>query len=423
VTRQAIERLLAALLLSALATIAGCGGGGDDGAPPVAGPAPETPVPAPPAPPAPPPPAAQNSAPIVVDAGPPGVRVVNLPYTSVTICAPNTSACQTIDHILVDTGSSGLRIMASVLNAGLSLPQVADTSGRAIVQCMQFADGYSWGPVKQADVRIAGMAANAIPIQIIGDPNFGAVPTACANTGPAENSVQSFGANGLIGVGHFLQDCGPVCAQIAHAGVYYICSGGACQSAAVPLAQQVVNPVGLFATDNNGVVITLPAIPAGGAPNVAGTMLFGIGTQANNGLGNARVVTLEPNTAQFTTVLGGRSLPNSFLDSGSNGLFFPSTLPTCASGSGFYCPPSTQEFAALIQGRNGVSIPVNFSVANAVALFSSGAGNLSAFPNLGGPSPFPDSFDWGLPFFFGRTVYTAIENRNTPAGTGPFVAF
>jgi hypothetical protein len=33
------------------------------------------------------------------------------------------------------------------------------------------------------------------------------------------------------------------------------------------------------------------------------------------------------------------------------------------------------------------------------------------------------SFDWGLPFFYGRTVYTAIENQSTPAGVGPYFAF
>jgi hypothetical protein len=32
-------------------------------------------------------------------------------------------------------------------------------------------------------------------------------------------------------------------------------------------------------------------------------------------------------------------------------------------------------------------------------------------------------FDWGLPFFYGRTVYTAIESQATPAGVGPYFAF
>jgi hypothetical protein len=51
-----------------------------------------------------------------------------------------------------------------------------------------------------------------------------------------------------------------------------------------------------------------------------------------------------------------------------------------------------------------------------------------AFNNLAGPmSGYPDptqaSFDWGLPFFFGRIVFSAVETRNTPSGTGPYFAF
>jgi hypothetical protein len=55
-----------------------------------------------------------------------------------------------------------------------------------------------------------------------------------------------------------------------------------------------------------------------------------------------------------------------------------------------------------------------------VALFGS---NNTAFSNLAGPSIGPTNFDWGLPFFFGRSVYTAIEGRSTSAGFGPYVAF
>jgi hypothetical protein len=41
----------------------------------------------------------------------------------------------------------------------------------------------------------------------------------------------------------------------------------------------------------------------------------------------------------------------------------------------------------------------------------------------GFPSQSVPGFDWGLPFFFGRTVYTAIEGQSTPAGVGPYFAF
>jgi hypothetical protein len=48
--------------------------------------------------------------------------------------------------------------------------------------------------------------------------------------------------------------------------------------------------------------------------------------------------------------------------------------------------------------------------------------NDSAFGNAAGPLP-GNSFDWGLPFFYGRTVFTAINGTTTPAGPGPFWAY
>ena len=52
-----------------------------------------------------------NVLPIVVDAGPTG-NYANGAFATVTVCAPGTSSCQTIDHVLVDTGSVGLRLLA-----------------------------------------------------------------------------------------------------------------------------------------------------------------------------------------------------------------------------------------------------------------------------------------------------------------------
>src|SRR5450631_2320469 len=54
---------------------------------------------------------ATNTAPIAVDGGPTvnGVSVgyPNGAYATVTVCTPGTTTCQTIDHVLVDTGSVG----------------------------------------------------------------------------------------------------------------------------------------------------------------------------------------------------------------------------------------------------------------------------------------------------------------------------
>ena len=58
-----------------------------------------------------------NTLAVTVDTGPaaaPGA--VNTLYTSVTVCAPGSAtACQTINHVQVDTGSTGFRVLASAL--------------------------------------------------------------------------------------------------------------------------------------------------------------------------------------------------------------------------------------------------------------------------------------------------------------------
>src|SRR4029077_703840 len=113
-------------------------------------------------------------------------------------------------------------------------------------------------------IHIAGEQASSVPVQIIGDPAFPNVPSSCSSSGPPENTVDAFGANGLLGVGVFLQDCGDACAQTAFPGAYYSCPAAGCQSIRVATAQQLQNPVALFPGDNNGVIIKLPAIPAAG---------------------------------------------------------------------------------------------------------------------------------------------------------------
>jgi hypothetical protein len=76
-------------------------------------------------------------------------------------------------------------------------------------------------------------------------------------------------------------------------------------------------------------------------------------------------------------------------------------------------------------GIGGTRATVTFTVANASKL----AAKAYAFANLAGPMPgFPSDvsvpgFDWGLPFYFGRSVFTAIEEKATPGGPGPFFAF
>jgi hypothetical protein len=364
---------------------------------------------------------AANAVRVTIDAG--VSNVPNMPFVSVTICAPGTSNCQTIDHMLVDTGSWGVRVFASQLPSSMSLPQQQDASGHLVAECMQFFDGYTWGSVKLADVQIAGETASSLPIQVI-DPGYASVPSDCASVGASRNTPSTLQANGILGIGVFKHDCGANCVQQALAGTYYGCSGTTCTS--IPLAEtyQVANPIPYFATDNNGSLLTLPTV-SGGAQSVSGQLVFGIGTQTNNTLGSAQVIGVSASNGTFTTVQNGTTYSRSILDSGSTGLFFQtSEMSACASpNSAYYCPVSTEQLSATIEGVNGVTSAVNFTVGNATSIAQTYAGDY-ALPLLAGPAFVASTvFDWGLPFFYGRTVYAAVEQQTTPGGTGPYVAY
>jgi hypothetical protein len=239
------------------------------------------------------------------------------------------------------------------------------------------------------------------------------VPADCANTGAP---LPDAGSNGILGVGFSVQDCGPACASSASPGMYFSCTALGCSSVAVPLATQVAHPVASLAgTDNNGLAIVLPDVAVGGSPGVTGALVLGVGTRDNNQVGTAPVYTAN-SVGNFTTTYKGQS-STAFIDSGSNGIFFAdSGIRLCASG--FYCPPAALSLSATAVGTNGASVAVPFVVENASALPDG-----TAAARLGGSVVLGRSFDWGLPFFFGRTVFVAITGRSTPAGVGPFWAF
>ena len=367
-----------------------------------------------------------NSVPLTVDSGPLGGDV-DLAFVSVTLCAPgSTTNCQTIDHIQVDTGSTGLRIEASQLT--VALPQATNSSGDPLGDCVQFADmSYAFGPVQTADIQMAGEKASKVPIQVIAASGFASAPASCATaTGPNLDTVAAFGANGLIGVGLFKQDCGQACVISAVPAFYYSCPNNICSSTTVPLASQLQNPVALFPVDNQGVLISLPNISVGGATTATGTLIFGIGTQADNVLGTAQIVTTDA-SGFVTTHYNGQPYSDSFLDSGSNGIFFlnlgPPGFPPCSDYSGFYCPTSTAQFTTTIQGVNNVQIAANFSVADLDSLGTASNFTLAAFNDAGGPGSAGLGFDYGLAFFYGRSVFTCIEGQTVGTVTGPFFAF
>lgn len=357
------------------------------------------------------PPVVSNTMQIVVDNGPAANEgAINTPFVTVTVCRPGTSTCQTVDHVLLDTGSYGLRLIAP-LDAGLGLPAVTSASGQAIGECGQFISGYTWGSIAQADVKLAGEVAANQSIQVIGDSPGGAgtAPSSCSSVGNNIGTVSALGAKGVLGVGLFKQDCGASCVSRAVTATYYACANGSCTPTTMPLAQQVSNPVAAFATDNNGLVISFPSVGTGGVSSLTGTLTFGIGTQSNNGLGTATKYVTDA-SGHVKTTYKGTTLTASFLDTGSNGTYFNDTsLRKCTLSTDFFCPASPVNLSAsIVAGDNSATATIPFIIESVDALPSSAVAGW-----IGGPSGTSKSsantFDWGLPFFFGRKVYIGLE--------------
>lgn len=409
-----LSALRAIFTAAVCVTIISCGGGSGGGKAGLS--APVQPAPS------------SNVVSVVVDTGPsPTVQPsVNTLFTSITLCVPGSSTqCTTIDHVQVDTASFGVRVLAAALPAGFSLPvQSLPNNAGSLVECTVFGDGYSWGPVALADFTIGGKTVANLPLQIVGDSRFLPASTACSSqtTGPEEDTVLAFGANGIIGIGVESSDC-PACTQQTGPMVYYACTTATnCTETIVPTADVVPNPISRFATDNNGSFLILPPVPLTGSATVTGSLVFGVDTQSNNQSGPQTVVFVDPNTAELTMVYKGTNLAASFIDSGSNGIYFAdTTLTACSSNNaGFYCPTTTVNLPLGIELHGGGTFNTTFNVVSADSLTA----GISAFPGLAGSLPASLSgFDYGLAFFYGRRVATVIDGFATSVGTGPYIAF
>ena len=343
-------------------------------------------------------------------------KFANIPCTQVTICQPSTSTCQTISDILVDTGSSGLRIFPSALTLTLPSSQIGE--------CMYFGFGTEWGAVQTVDLIMGKEPAVSVPIQVV-DPTFagqyisdGQPASNIRGVAAVDASPSQAGHNGILGVGVFPLD----------GGFYYDCVPLPCMAIAVSPSQQIQNPVGLLPVDNNGVIVALPSVPTSGLPSLTGSLILGIGTASNNQPVGVTVLPTDSSgriVTHFHPSPGISTQEAGIIDSGSDVLFFSDSslsIPLCPGALSFlYCPSSPLNFSAVNTGSSGSpSSSVNFQIANPMPLLSSGN---AAISNIGGPAVFTGVFDWGLPFFFGRTVCVGLSGKTSVLGTGPFLAY
>lgn len=384
-------------------------------------------------------PTGSNVVDLVVDGGPDGNQA-NLLYASVTICKPgSTSLCTTIDHVLVDTGSVGLRLLASAVPADLQLPAAKNAKGNVLLGCANFLDySFAWGPLALADVKLGGLTAPNTPVHLVGHADYADSQANCSS-GNAIVSASDLGANGILGVGLSQQDCGRICETLGGSGPsndkYFACANLACSfvtNTTLASDKQLQQIIARFPTDNNGFAIQMDSVPAGGAATLAGKMVFGLGTRSNNQFPNFQVLAtrgqgLLPGVLRRDVWSFNLGFSSAFLDTGSNGIYFDSNdIAECVSplARGFYCPPADLVFGVTLYGGGSVQVPRSFTIANAAHLFQTGN---AALPGLGGYINDSSLLDLGSPFFYGRTVVIGIEGKTstgvgTSPATGPFYA-
>jgi hypothetical protein len=319
----------------------------------------------------------------------------------------------------------------------LPLPPINDPvnvgAGYNEAECVGYLAGaQQWGAVVQADVILGGETASGVNMQEIDGNTPSGIPADSNCASGAATSPTDSSYNGVIGVGFLSNDCGSGCVS-AQATNYYRCSDNSpCVPTPISPSYQVQNPISKMTEDfNNGISITLPSIGYCGRTDLTGYLTLGVGTLENNTPPvTTNVLSADPTDLTILTTFEGQPYKG-YIDSGTNTFNFTpigssaAELTNCGSTSeapGFFCPTDNPTYSATMQSYSGGPlIPVTFQIVNALSLVDS---NNTAFATLGSNGGTAGEFDWGISFFFGRTVYVVQKDKSAPGlGVGPLWAF
>jgi len=349
---------------------------------------------------------ANNQLPVVVDRGVNESAPLNRPFVTVTLCVPGTNTCQTIDHVLLDSGSDGLRVPASVLANRSSYPQLMSPTSQPLYTCANYAAGYDFGSVNTADVKLGGLTAKAVPFQIIDDsqPQIG-IPDSCNSSGSYFDFVAA-GQNAIVGIRNWVYD----------EDRSYTCNDGGCTEINnLPESMLIGSPIIRIPGNNNGASIQFPSVPANGAQSFIGVLTIGINTQANNSIGSD-VSLLYTRDSLFKASYNNVNQASTF-DSGTPYIIFTDNgIPLCNAGAaeGFYCPVSPMLINAVFSNFDGGNqVNASYLLQNPLIYYDNAVANNTLLPYAGAPcsgcESFADSiFLWGLPYFYGKTIYSGF---------------
>lgn len=332
---------------------------------------------------------------------------INIPTVSAKVCLRNVlERCFTVRRLLLDTGSSGLRIFPSAIPTAQALPApLLQTS--SLWECLPFGTAHLWGRVVPADVTLGGEpAVRDLSIQIVGRSPF-SHPPPCGR----ENGRSLSGIDGILGVSPGRVD----------GGAYFECSEPGCRPVAPSPGEAIANPVMRAESDNNGIVLRFPGIPKNGTGPIMGELLLGVGTARDNRLPpGVRFFPMDRDG--FFRAKTGRSsrLFYGRLDTGTTALVLPDQkMPACSPPlSNLACPDRETSISIFIPDRQGEDRKIPVQVGNAAERLRehrSLAGDILYFS----PETSSPPFILGMPFFFGKTLYL-LYLPHSPGNNGEF---
>lgn len=330
---------------------------------------------------------------------------------SLTVCEPGSRRCATIDDVMVDTGSTGLRLEASAVPSWLRLPPFLGPDHQPLAECLHFVHDDAWGLLYRADVHMGGLTAAGLPLQIIADGDD-PQPASCPRSTVRPTS------NGTLGLSPDPTDCRGACRQSpSHPGVY-TCGDGDCVpiQGEVEPAYRLPNPVSALPRHDNGAVFDLPASPSGGTAEIVGTLTFGVGTSDNNRLGASHVLRIDKN-GHFTTVHDGLDFPESYIDSGTETyVLADGHLPRCEGLAWAYCADPERQLEAAMIGADGARLPMRLAVGDYRALRGRQVGASGGLAVAADPAS--PAFVWGAPFFLGKRISIVLDGKAVPGAPG-----
>lgn len=383
------------------AALAGCGGGGGSGSSATSGGA-ENPAAVVPA---------SNTLELTVERGfdNGSTWYPNQPFVSIQVCQPDLSKCVTIDKVLVDTGSFGLRIFDTAL-AGIT-PTGVTHQGGELRQCAGFGSGYTLGRIVRIGLKMAGTQARDLPIQLI-DSSAGTAPSGCAAMGSAQfTNKEQVGGNAILGIGPLGSDA----SSSLRVRYFTQVANQTNLLATVPENIAVPNPVTRLDQHNNGLVLQFPPVGLAGETTLKGTMTLGLNTANNNATSGVKFFGVS-DAARLRITLAGRSY-NGLIDSGSNYYHFPSRYMAPCEGTIFFCPSKPETVPITIQSWDLASSLTSELLIDDYRNYN----GMAAQPGLAGYDSGATELVLGLPYFYGRKVYVAIQGKGTASVPAPAI--